>query len=208
MRLGASVTGKNRAGGLPAGASETLAWARQGSSILMVGTIEPRKGHHQVLASFEELWANPNADEDFRLVVVGRPGWKTEALQHRLRNHRMAGGHVRWIEDASDEYLEQLYEACWGVVLASHGEGFGLPVLEAAARNKPLLLRDLPVFREVAPPGAVFFGDDTPGGLAAIIRRWRQHGTPVKIDPADLCWETAAGDLRSKLEHLASCNAA
>ncbi len=204
MRLGASVTGRNPHHRLTQDAAETLEWAEQGCSILMVGTIEPRKGHQQILDSFEYIWANPHPDEDFQLVIVGRPGWKTEALQHRLRNHRMLGRQLRWIDNADDAYLERLYQACWGVVLASHGEGFGLPVLEAAARNKPLLLRDLPVFREVAPPGSVFFSDESPSGLAATIRRWRKHGTPVKLGASDLCWDSAASDLSRKLLDLSN----
>ena len=42
----------------------------------MVGTIEPRKGHSQSLDAFELLWSKGAPQ---RLVIVGKPGWMTEA---------------------------------------------------------------------------------------------------------------------------------
>ena len=41
--------------------------------------------------------------------------------------------------------------------MPSEGEGFGLPVAEAAWYGCPLLLRDIPVFRELADGHATFF---------------------------------------------------
>lgn len=180
---------------LPAEAAETIAWARAGTCVMMVGTIEPRKGHQQVLEAFEELWQSPEPDEDYRLLIVGRPGWKTEAVQHNLRYSPHCGDRLRWIDSASDDYLENLYHACWGVLMASHGEGFGLPLLEASARGKPVLARDLPIFREVGPTGTAYFDDDSAAGLAAAIRQWRDCGTTTQWKSDDISWIKTAGDL-------------
>ncbi|MBK8203629.1 MAG: hypothetical protein IPK68_15330 [Bdellovibrionales bacterium] len=40
---------------------------------LMVGTIEPRKNHHFVLDSFDEIWKENRPDA---LIIIGRVGWK------------------------------------------------------------------------------------------------------------------------------------
>ena len=203
IRLGASIAGSRPSRGLPAEAAEILAWAGSGTCVLMVGTLEPRKGYDQALAAFEALWAEPKPGEDFKLLIVGRPGWKTERLQDRLRTHGQFGNRLRWIDNASDEYLEQLYAACTGMLLASRGEGFGLPLVEAAVYTKPVLVRDLPIFREIAPEGVAYFSDDTAAGLAAALRAWRTSGGPTRISAKDLSWADAAADLRAMLAHAA-----
>jgi len=137
--------------------------------ILMVGTIEPRKGYALALDAFEAIW---RADHPAQLVIVGRAGWKVDALLARLRGHPQAGQRLHWLDDADDDTLSALYSAASGVLVASEAEGFGLPILEAAAYGKPLLIRDLAVFREIAGDGATYFRATTPIELASELRDW------------------------------------
>jgi len=51
---------------------------------LMVGTLEPRKGHADILAAFSELWRQ---GAENRLVLVGRMGWQIEDLRDAIRMH-------------------------------------------------------------------------------------------------------------------------
>jgi glycosyltransferase involved in cell wall biosynthesis len=167
----------------------------------MVGTIEPRKSHAQVLDAFELLWQRGS---DAMLVIVGRPGWMTAAFVARLRAHPEAGKRLLWIEDATDEMLERLYESCSALILASRGEGFGLPLVEAAQRGLPIIARDLPVFREVARDHAFYFADDAPQALAQSIEAWlalREKGThPLSRGMPFLTWAQSAAQLRRLLE--------
>lgn len=48
----------NSGDSLPSDAGQTLRYLRVRPTFLMVGTVEPRKGHAQTLAAFERLWAN------------------------------------------------------------------------------------------------------------------------------------------------------
>jgi glycosyltransferase involved in cell wall biosynthesis len=130
---------------------------------LMVGTLEPRKGHADVLAAFDELWRQ---GMDHRLVLVGRMGWQTEALRDTIRNHPEHGDKLQWFDDVGDLELEQIYQACEGVIIASHAEGFGLPLIEALGHLKPVLARDLPIFRIHEERGARYF---PAAGNAALI---------------------------------------
>jgi glycosyltransferase involved in cell wall biosynthesis len=128
--LGADIAASAPSGGLPADGEFLLARLRSTPAVLMVGTLEPRKGYDQALAAFELLWKQKNIAP--LLIIVGRPGWKTEALQNILRSHIQAGKKLIWLEDASDEFLSSLYAVCKGVLCASYAEGFGLPLIEAA----------------------------------------------------------------------------
>ena len=73
LHLGADIAASAPTMGLPENASAVLNQLSSRPSFLMVGTVEPRKGHLQTLAAFERLWA---AGVDVNLVIVGAEGWK------------------------------------------------------------------------------------------------------------------------------------
>ena len=125
----------------------------------MVGTVEPRKGHAQTLAAFERLWAD---GVDVGLAIVGGEGWHTESLMGRLRTHSERGRRLIWLARASDEMLLRLYDSAVALIAASEGEGFGLPLVEAAQHGLPIIARDLPVFMEVAGEHAFYFSGMAP----------------------------------------------
>ncbi len=166
--LGGDMMATLPSSGLPVGAEALLEGVGSRPTILMVGTIEPRKAHSKALAAFEQLWEQ-EGDAAPQLIIVGRAGWKTEAFQRRLRRHPQAGRAFHWLEDVSDEFLDKLYNVTTGVLMTSYAEGCGLPVLEALAHHRPVLVRDLPVFREIGSSQVCFFQDDDPVALAKSI---------------------------------------
>lgn len=146
---------------------------------LMVGTLEPRKGHADVLAAFEQLWQQR---QRCRLVIAGRPGWKTGPLQQTIRKYIALGMQVHWLDNATDEEIQQLYAECTGVIVASYGEGFGLPLLEALGHGKPVLARDIPVFHTVKAATISYFPAeiDAPR-LAEQIESWLSIAKTVEV---------------------------
>ncbi|GJE55025.1 glycosyltransferase [Methylobacterium thuringiense] len=181
--------------GVPEDGEAVLAAMGRRSTFLMVGTVEPRKGHADALDAFDTLWAEGG---DVALVVVGKEGWMVQELAERIRGHREYATRLVWLPKVSDEYLDRLYGAATAVVVASHGEGFGLPLVEGAARGTPIIARDLPVFREVGGTSADYF-DSRPGGLAAAIRSWlaaRQSGRIAAPAPVThLTWADSTEQL-------------
>lgn len=146
--------------------------------ILMVGTLEPRKGYADALNALELLWA---AGEEVKLVIVGKAGWKVEAFVSRLQSRIQVEEKLYWMPNISDEILQSLYQGCSGVIMASHGEGFGLPLIEAAYFNKPVLARDIPIFREIGNESTSYFADSSPAALSQAITDWL-----IKINQAQL----------------------
>ncbi len=199
--LGANIEASAPSAGLPTKAEFLLARMRSTPAVLMVGTLEPRKGYDQAIAAFEQLWQQPSAAP--MLVVVGRPGWKTQALQQQLRTHPQANKRLVWLEDVSDEFLTQLYSTCCGVLVASRAEGFGLPLIEAALHGKPVLARDIPVFKELKTTGLSFFDDNTTQGLANAITQWQQstlHSEAARTAPHFPTWRLSATQLLNALD--------
>ena len=149
--------------------------------LLMVGTVEPRKGHAEALDAMEQVW---RTGADVGLVIVGRAGWHTEALQARLRGHKEAGQRLRWLTAADDGQVSALYRGSAALLMASEGEGFGLPIVEAAHAGLPVIARDIPVFREICGDSAVYF---TRGTLADAVLRWLAlHAAGRVPDPAGI----------------------
>ncbi len=122
--------------------------------VLMVGTIEPRKGYQDALDAFEQAWKK---DADLSLLLIGKQGWNVEALTERILNHPEFGKRLFWLERASDEDLRHAYAGAGALLQSSHAEGFGLPIVEAAKHGLPLLLSDIPPFREIAGDNARFY---------------------------------------------------
>ena len=115
---------------------------------LVVGTVEPRKGHAQALAAFEQLWA---AGMEAELVIVGKQGWMVEKTRRPdARPSRRPASGSTGSQQATDADLNALYNGCSALLAVSLDEGFGLPLIEAAKHALPILARDIPVFREIA----------------------------------------------------------
>ncbi|MDA8344257.1 MAG: glycosyltransferase [Thermaerobacter sp.] len=187
--------------GLPQGLETLLKRLGSLPNVLMVGTVEPRKGHAQAVAAFEQLWAQ---GVGANLVIVGKQGWMVDDLCGRLRHHPQLGRRLFWLEGISDEALSRLYGVAAGVLMASQGEGYGLPLVEAAQHRLPVLARDIPVFREIAGNNASYFSGDTPEALAKAVNEWLMAIMAGTVPGSgDLPWQTWAESTQQIVDLLA-----
>lgn len=181
-------------GGLDSNALSILRKLKDKKTFLMVGTVEPRKGHRQTLKAFEMLWEEKLA---INLVIVGRLGWGMGDFEKYLVNHPQLENQLYWLKGISDEYLEKVYEVSSCLIAASEGEGYGLPLIEAAQYKVPLILRDIPVFREVVGLNGYYFKNNTlPETISHSIKNWidlyskRKH--PLSENICYLTWKESA----------------
>jgi glycosyltransferase involved in cell wall biosynthesis len=169
-------------------------------NILIVGTIEPRKAHAQALDAFEALWS---AGVDVNLILVGQVGWLSDRIAERIRSHPEAGNRLHWFEHASDDALQRLYQLADGAFVPSIDEGFGLPLIEAARFGKPLLIRDIPIFRELAGANAMFFSAANARDLARELSTWiNQLRDGSAISPRGISYVTWRESTRALLACL------
>jgi len=129
----------------------------QRPTLLMVGTLEPRKGHRDALDAADRLWRD---GFDFNLVIVGKRGWLVDDVIARLERHSRKGTMLHWHDDISDRELGALYRHGTALLAASLGEGYGLPLIEAAQHGLPVIARDIAVFREVMGDAALYLPHD------------------------------------------------
>lgn len=197
---GADIASSAPTQGVYDGFEATLGRIATHRTFLMVGTLEPRKGHMQTLAAFERLW---DTGKDVILAIVGKQGWMMDSLADYIRRHAEFDKRLFWFEGATDEMLLTLYEESSALIMPSEGEGFGLPLIEAAIHKLPIIARDLPVFREVSGSHAFYFSGLAPDDLARALEEWlarfEKGGVPLPDEHPWLTWKESAENLKSIL---------
>lgn len=181
-----------------------------GPTFLMVGTIEPRKGHLQTLAAFDLLWQR---GVQATLVIVGNEGWRPLEESARrtipeivrcLEEHPQAGKQLFWLKGIDDHYLQNVYRHSTCLLVPSEGEGFGLPLIEAAHVGLPMIVRELPVFVEVAGKHAYYFKGLEPDSLAEAVQHWldlyEAGNIPNPVGLPSLTWRENAQALLTMLD--------
>lgn len=106
---------------------------------------------------------------DVRLVITAAPsphdGPSSASVRSRLETLRAQLGVEREVRFLADEFgswadsslVRDLMILSDLVFLPSTEEGFGMPILEAAALRVPIVCSDIPSFREVGRDGVTFF---------------------------------------------------
>jgi glycosyltransferase involved in cell wall biosynthesis len=188
FHLGADLSGSKPTKGLPDNSNDVMKSLGEKPTFLMVGTIEPRKGHNQSLDAFEKLW---DEGVNVNLVIVGKVGWNVDGTLARIRNHPELNGRLYWLEGISDEYLESIYKVSSALLVASEAEGFGLPLIEAAHHNIPIIARNLPVFKEVAQNHARYFSGLSHESIVRAIKKFLNEMQLNKLrDTKNMTWLT------------------
>ena len=159
--------------------------------ILVVGNHYP---HKHVDATVELVRARTNLP----LQVLGAGG---EARHAGVTLHR-AG-------ELDQQMVDALYDDAAFVVFPSHYEGFGLPIMQALARGKPVIGRDLPPSREIKALCAEAVNLHLFSTTAAMIEAavvgvsWRAP----ELSAIPQTWATAATDLRNGIRKaLSGCD--
>lgn len=166
-------------------------------TLLMVGTLEPRKGHAQALDAIEQLWAR---GQDLNLVIVGHHGWLVESLVRRLESHTERNQRLFWLDQADDGMLASIYGITTALLAPSLGEGYGLPLVEAAHRQLPVIARDLPVFREVMGDYPSYFSAAAASELADAITAWLTNRPAPGAPQRWPSWRESAAALARAIE--------
>lgn len=145
-----------------------------------LGTIEPRKDHALLLDIWEQM-AQESAKTDKKpipeLLILGRRGWKNDAVFQRLDALRdQPNPNVRELNGLSDAGVAALLQGARALLMPSHAEGFGLPLHEAMALGTPVLACDLEAYKETIGDYAVYL----PKGERYL---WRATVEAMAADP-------------------------
>lgn len=110
--------------------------------LLMVGATWHHKNAHEVLA-MSHLWS-----DRYRLKILAGEGNYKHLLKAVVEQKGLQS-RVDFVDYLSEPGLILLYQCASALVYPSLMEGFGIPPLEAAACGVPVIVSDIPVFREI-----------------------------------------------------------
>ena len=168
--------------------------------LLAVGTIEIRK-NYSLLLQISKL-AEEQKKEIPRIVFVGRQGWGTSDLLNHYKSLPNSPYKPIWLEYIDNEELMNLYAHAELFLSPSFQEGFGLPVVEAASFKKPMIISDIPVYRELF-PNAHFASPHSPEAWLEKIELLKSDNfTEVTSIYEHYSWNDVLNNLTQKLKSL------
>lgn len=127
----------------------------------------------------------------------------------RQRLTALAGsGRLVFHDGADDATYRDVLRGATALVSASRDEGFGIPLVEAMGVGTPVVVSDIPVFREVGGDAAVYVDADDVAGFVRAVHdlddpaAWEERSTRAREQAAHYSWAASASILLALLERL------
>lgn len=146
-------------------------------TLVYMGSFMPYKNVDLLVRSMKKL-------PGYRLQLMSRI---SDTERERLTALAPAGS-VEFVNGASDEQYEAAMKNATALVSASRDEGFGLPPVEAMALGTPVLLSDIPIFREIGGEPAGYFDPDSTDSFVAAVRELEDPEEWKRRSAASVAW--------------------
>lgn len=134
--------------------------------IIFLSTLQPRKNLEGLINSFRQL-KSEHPELPHKLLIVGRPGWKFEAILKKIEENKNI---VVYLNHVSDNDRLQILSRAELLVLPSFYEGFGMQILESFAAGVPVAASNVSSLPEVAGDAAIYFNPHRPEEIKNAIK--------------------------------------
>lgn len=138
--------------------------------ILQAGDHLPHKNHITGLKAISVLsTVYPESVNNLQMVLTG--GFIHDRNLKKFVEEKNINENVTFLGKVSAEELEWLMQEAELICFPTLYEGFGLGIIEAQSRGKPIIVSDIPVLREVSGNTGIFFEPENHNQLAEEIKR-------------------------------------
>lgn len=141
---------------------------------VMLGTLEPRKGHALLL----DVWEQLPREKKPKLVLVGAPGWGIEETMERISTSCAVENCVIRLSGLSRRTLRRLLVNARALLLPSLAEGYGLPIAEALSLGTPVIASDIPAFDETSQSKAELVAARNTGAWRQAVEDFCDQSSP------------------------------
>jgi glycosyltransferase involved in cell wall biosynthesis len=134
--------------------------------MLYVGTVEERKNLLQLIKAVK----NSKEFSDFPIVVIGKRKKYFDEVQNFISYNGMTN-QVYFFDNVPNHLLPLFYQAASLFVYPSLFEGFGIPIIEAAFSNTPIITSTDSCFEEAGGPDSIYVNPNNTDELSHSIDR-------------------------------------
>ena len=117
---------------------------------------------------------------------------------------------IEFADGVTDEEYAELLEQAFALVHASFDEGFGIPLVEAMSVGTPVVVSDIPIFREIGGDAGVYADPHDPRAFASAVRSlddgdaWARHSAAAREQARLFDWDRSAEVLYEVLRRVAA----
>lgn len=175
--------------------------ARQASAtrdLVYMGSFMPYKNVGTLARALNEL-------PGYRLHLLSRVPARERAVLTELA----PAGSLVFHDGVTDTEYAALLESAHALVHASLDEGFGIPLVEAMSVGTPIVVSDIPIFREIGGDAGVYADPRDPSAFAAAVRElddsatWLELSASVRDRSRSFDWDRSADVLYEVLRRVA-----
>ena len=129
------------------------------SYFLYLGTLKPNKNIPFLIKSFSLFLKNQRTrvpeNQSTKLVIAGKKGWLFDEIFATVKKCCLEE-HVIFTDFVTEDQKWTLYQNSIASVLPSIYEGFGIPAIESMKVGTPVIVSNIPPFREVVQDCGLF----------------------------------------------------
>lgn len=165
--------------------------------ILTVGSLDPRKNLKILIEAFTD-----ERLKNFKLHVVGSSNKAFRSF--RIDESNMT--NIKMLGHISDEELTREYQGAKMFICPSLYEGFGIPPLEALNHHVPIVISDIPVFREIYEGVPHYFNPLSKEAIINTILNQQANNTFDEVETnrilSKFSWTASAGLINDSINNL------
>ena len=123
---------------------------------LYLGTLKPNKNISFLVKSFSLLLKTKNlTNRSIKLVIAGKKGWLFDEIFETVKKEGIEKSVV-FTDFVTEDQKWTLYQNAIASVLPSSYEGFGIPAIESMKVGTPVIVSNIPPFKEVVQNTGLF----------------------------------------------------
>ena len=166
--------------------------------LIYMGSFMPYKNLDTLVLALADL-------PEYELHLLSR----VSATVRTQLSRRAPQARLVFHDGVSDEEYHRLLRSATALVTASLDEGFGIPLVEAMSLGIPVVVSDIPIFREIGGSAALYFDPSSADSITAAVRRladpgeWAARSARSMDQAARFTWAASARTLLGVLEGTA-----
>ncbi|GHF09474.1 glycosyltransferase family 4 protein [Pseudolysinimonas yzui] len=183
----------------PLGDDPPVRRATPGRDLVYMGSFMPYKNVDTLVKALHDL-------PGYRLHLLS----KVPAAERDRLEALAPTGTLTFHDGVTDAEYAELLETAHALVHASLDEGFGIPLVEAMSVGTPIVVSDIPIFREIGGEAGTYADPRSPAAFAAAVRtledsvEWERRSARAREQARLFDWDRSADVLYEVMRRVAT----